>query len=162
MADITASMVKTLRDATNVSMMECKRALQEAEGDLKKATQLLRERGIAIAAKKATRTANEGLIGSATDDNGTAALELAQVRIPCDASADDDGGRNFEVLAREINRLDSLDALQLVNGQAVAVNAVAADTVCHSPVLHSVAGSAHLKDSRLGHDGQGGLHISDA
>ena len=74
MVDITASMVKTLRDATHVSMMECKRALQEADGDRKKATLLLRERGIAIAAKKSTRAANEGLICSATGDNGAAAL----------------------------------------------------------------------------------------
>ena len=74
MADITASMVKILREATNVSMMECKRALQAAEGDLKKATLLLRERGIAIAAKKATRAANEGLISSSSNEEGAASL----------------------------------------------------------------------------------------
>ena len=73
MADITASLVKQLRDATNVSMMECKRALIEADGDLDKATKLLRERGIAVAAKKASRTANQGLIASATSDDGTIA-----------------------------------------------------------------------------------------
>ena len=54
------------------------------------------------------------------------ALQLAQVRVSCDAGADDDGGRDAELLAREIDRLDGLDALQLVDGQGVAVDAVAA------------------------------------
>ena len=70
MADITASTVKELRDATNVSMMECKRALQESEGDIQKATRLLREKGIAVAAKKSARIAKQGLIVSLINDNG--------------------------------------------------------------------------------------------
>jgi elongation factor Ts len=74
MPEITAKLVKQLRDATNVSMMECKHALVEAEGDLEKATRLLRERGIAVAAKKATRTANQGLIASAADGDGVVSL----------------------------------------------------------------------------------------
>ena len=73
MAEITASLVKELRDATNVSMMECKRALQEADGDIDKATKLLRERGMAMAAKKASRTANQGVIASAVTEDGTCA-----------------------------------------------------------------------------------------
>lgn len=68
--EISATLVKQLRDATNVSMMECKRALVEAGGDMDKAARLLRERGMAVAAKKATRTANQGLISSATAENG--------------------------------------------------------------------------------------------
>ena len=70
MAEITAATVKQLREATGVSMMECKRALVEAEGDLDRATTLLRERGMAVAAKKAARTANQGLVASAAGDNG--------------------------------------------------------------------------------------------
>ena len=56
MAEITAEMVRVLREATNVGMMECKRALQEAGGDKDKAIRFLRERGLAIAAKKASRS----------------------------------------------------------------------------------------------------------
>ena len=57
------------------------------------------------------------------------------MRVPRNAGADDDGGRNAELLAREIDRLDGLDALQLVDGQGVAVDAVAADRhVRHSPM----------------------------
>lgn len=70
MAEITASMVKELRDATNVSMMECKRALQEANGDKDKAFKLLRERGMAVAAKKADRVAKNGKISAKVSADG--------------------------------------------------------------------------------------------
>ena len=68
MAEITAQMVQELREATNVGMMECKRALAEAGGDKEKAIRLLRERGMAIAAKKATRAANQGLVAAVVRD----------------------------------------------------------------------------------------------
>lgn len=70
MAEITATMVKELRDATNVSMMECKRALQEAGGDKDKAFKLLRERGMAVAAKKADRIAKDGKISAQVSPDG--------------------------------------------------------------------------------------------
>jgi elongation factor Ts len=63
MAEITAALVKQLRDATGVGMMECKAALQEANGDLDAATTILRKRGLAQAAKKSGRSTSEGLIG---------------------------------------------------------------------------------------------------
>ena len=63
MAEITAALVKQLRDATGVGMMECKAALQEANGDLEAATTILRKRGLAQAAKKSGRSTSEGLIG---------------------------------------------------------------------------------------------------
>lgn len=68
--NITASEVKALRDATNVSMMDCKRALQEAEGNMEKAVKLLRERGMAVAAKKADRVAKNGKISAKVSDDG--------------------------------------------------------------------------------------------
>ncbi len=75
MTAITASLVNQLRQATNVSMMECKRALTDAGGDIDKAIRLLRERGVAMAAKKATRATNQGLVASfTTPDNRTASL----------------------------------------------------------------------------------------
>lgn len=64
MTTISAALVKQLRDATNVGMMECKAALTEAGGDMDAAVRLLRERGVALANKKADRTANEGLIAA--------------------------------------------------------------------------------------------------
>jgi elongation factor Ts len=61
--DITAAMVKELRDATSAGMMECKRALQETDGDFDEAVKLLRERGMASAAKRADRATSEGKVG---------------------------------------------------------------------------------------------------
>lgn len=64
MAEISAALVKELREETNVGMMECKKALVEAGGDKAAATKILRERGLAIAGKKASRTAKEGQVAS--------------------------------------------------------------------------------------------------
>ncbi len=61
---IDAQQVKRLREKTGVGMMDCKKALQESEGDEEKALVYLRERGLAVAAKKADRTASEGIIDS--------------------------------------------------------------------------------------------------
>lgn len=80
MSEITAEMVRELREATNVSMMECKRALVEAGGDKAKAVKVLRERGMAFAAKKAGRTANQGLIVSVVKDGKVGAL----VEVDCE------------------------------------------------------------------------------
>ena len=66
MTDITAAMVKQLRDATSAGMMDCKRALQETDGDFDAAVKLLRERGMAQAAKRAGRETSEGRVVVAT------------------------------------------------------------------------------------------------
>ena len=62
--DISAEMVRKLREETGAGMMECKSALVESGGDLEKARDVLRKKGLATAAKKAGRTASEGMIGS--------------------------------------------------------------------------------------------------
>lgn len=64
MPEITAQMVKELRDRTGAGMMECKTALKEANGDLAEAEVVLRKRGIASASKKSARTTRQGVIGS--------------------------------------------------------------------------------------------------
>jgi elongation factor Ts len=64
MAEISAQLVKQLRERTGAGMMECKSALQETGGDVDKAVDVLRKRGIASAAKKATRTTKQGVIGT--------------------------------------------------------------------------------------------------
>lgn len=70
MSAITASQVKELREETNVGMMECKKALVEANGDKEQAVKILRERGLATAGKKASRTAKEGQVASEISDGG--------------------------------------------------------------------------------------------
>jgi elongation factor Ts len=62
MAQITASMVKELRDRTNAGMMDCKKALGECDGDMDKAVDFLRKKGLAVAAKRAGRATSEGTI----------------------------------------------------------------------------------------------------
>jgi len=69
MTDISAAMVKQLRDATSAGMMECKRALQETGGDFDAAIKLLRERGMASAAKRAGRETTEGIVLVQSDDS---------------------------------------------------------------------------------------------
>jgi elongation factor Ts len=64
MAEITAQLVKELRDRTGAGMMECKKALQEASGDVAEAEVVLRKRGIASASKKASRATKQGVVGT--------------------------------------------------------------------------------------------------
>ena len=64
MAEITAQMVKELRERSGAGIMDCKTALKEAEGDFAQAELILRKRGIAVAQKKSSRAANEGMIGA--------------------------------------------------------------------------------------------------
>lgn len=70
MTDIPASLVKELREETNVGMMECKRALVEAGGDKEKAIRILRERGLAVAGKKASRVAKDGQVAAEISEGG--------------------------------------------------------------------------------------------
>lgn len=76
MAQITAALVKELREKTGGGMMDCKKALQENDGDLEAAVDWLRKKGLAAAAKKAGRTAAEGLVGVSTEGNKGAIIEL--------------------------------------------------------------------------------------
>ena len=71
MIDISADQVKKLRERTGAGMMDCKRALQETGGDIDKAVELLREKGLASVAKRADRTADQGLIDSYIHFNNT-------------------------------------------------------------------------------------------
>jgi elongation factor Ts len=76
MAEITAAMVRDLREKTGAGMMDCKRALAETGGDMEAATDWLRKKGLAAAAKKSGRTAAEGLIGVASGPNVAAMVEV--------------------------------------------------------------------------------------
>jgi elongation factor Ts len=76
MAEITAALVKSLREKTGAGMMDCKKALNETAGDIDAAVDWLRTKGLAAAAKKAGRTAAEGLVGIATDGTKGAVVEM--------------------------------------------------------------------------------------
>ncbi len=93
---ITAQMVKELREKTGAGMMDCKKALQETNGDMEKAIDFLREKGIAKAAKKSDRIAAEGITAIAAEGNDAVILE---VNSETDFVAKNEG---FQVLVKEL------------------------------------------------------------
>jgi elongation factor Ts len=95
---ISASVVKELRDRTGAGMMECKRALEEAGGDLEKAIDLLRVKGAAKAAKRAAREAREGAVGSYVHMNGRIGV-IVEVNCETDFVA---RNARFQALVRDI------------------------------------------------------------
>jgi elongation factor Ts len=99
MAEISASRVKELRDKTGAGMMDCKKALQESGGDVEAATDWLRKKGLAAAAKKAHRTAADGLIGMAVE-GGTGAL--VEVNAETDFVARNDQFQEFVTRLAEL------------------------------------------------------------
>jgi elongation factor Ts len=98
MADITAALVKELRERTGAGFMDCKQALVEADGDMNKATALLREKGLAAAAKKANREALEGLVSSYIHTGGRVGV-LIEVNCETDFVARTD---EFQRLVRDL------------------------------------------------------------
>ena len=76
MTEITAQMVKDLRESTSAGMLDCKKALTETNGDMEAAVDWLRKKGLASAAKKASRIAAEGLVAVAVDGNKGAVVEV--------------------------------------------------------------------------------------
>ena len=130
MAEITAAQVKALRERTDVGMMDCKRALVEAGGDAARATELLRERGLAKARGKAGRSTSEGCIVAGVSADGLRAA-LAEINCETDFVARTD---KFETLCQEIvepileqnpQDMDALLALPL-GGGTVSERVVAA------------------------------------
>jgi elongation factor Ts len=98
MADISAELVKELRERTGAGFMDCKKALTEADGDLDKATTILRERGLAAAAKKSSREAREGLVSSYIHTGGRVGV-LIEVNCETDFVARTD---EFQKLVRDL------------------------------------------------------------
>jgi elongation factor Ts len=98
MADISADKVKELRERTGAGFMDCKNALVEADGDIDKAIALLRERGLAAAAKKAGREASEGAIASYIHIGGKVGV-LIEVNCETDFVARTD---EFQKLVRDL------------------------------------------------------------
>jgi elongation factor Ts len=95
---ISAEQVKKLRDLTGAGMMDCKRALEETGGDLEKAQELLRKKGLADAKKRAGRTAREGLIDAYIHMNGRLGV-LVEVNCETDFVANTE---DFRTLARDM------------------------------------------------------------
>ena len=119
-AAIDAGLVKELRERTGAGFMDCKRALEETSGDLDRATALLRERGLAAAAKKADRATGDGVIGSYIHPGGRLGT-LIEVNCETDFVARND---EFQRLVRDL-------AIQVAGlaPQWVSVEAIPTETV---------------------------------
>jgi len=94
MAEVNPTLVKQLRDTTNAGMMDCKNALVESAGDLSKAEDILRKKGIASASKKASRTAKEGVVASYIHLQGKVGV-LVEINCETDFVAKNDIFRDF-------------------------------------------------------------------
>jgi elongation factor Ts len=94
MSDVSPTLVKQLREKTNAGMMDCKKALVEAGGDLEKAEDILRKKGIASASKKASRSVKEGVVASYIHLQGKVGV-LVEVNCETDFVAKNDIFREF-------------------------------------------------------------------
>jgi elongation factor Ts len=108
---VSAKMVKELRDRTGAGMMDCKRALQETEGDIERAIDILRSKGAAKAAKRGSKATNEGVIGTYLHHNGKIAV-LVELNCETDFVANTD---DFRDLARDL-------AMHVASSSPVAVS----------------------------------------
>jgi len=121
---ITASLVKELRERTGAGMMECKKALVEADGDIDAAAEIMRKSGAAKADKKAGRVAADGAIKAVVSDDGKSAVIL-EINSETDFVAKDENFQNFAdavlavVAAERPDSVEALSGLQLGNGQSV-------------------------------------------
>jgi len=120
---VTTEMVKKLRAMTNAGMMDVKRALEDAGGDLDKAAQLLRERGIAKADKKADRVAKEGFVGTYIHHNGKLAV-LVELNSETDFVARNE---TFRELAKNLAMHVAMANPQYVRREDVPEDVIAAE-----------------------------------
>lgn len=142
MAEISAQLVKQLREITGAGMMECKGALVEAQGNLEEAQVILRKRGLATAAKKASRSAKEGLVGLYLSPDGGLGV-LAEVNCETDFVAKTD---DFKALVAEI--------VELVREQKPADVAALYALASKSDPANTVEGLLKAKIAKVGENMQ--------
>ena len=125
MSTVTAGDVKRLRELTGVGMMDCKEALQQADGDFDEAIELLRKKGQKVAAKRAERSATEGIVATATDDRARTAV-LVEVNSETDFVARNDAFTSFAdsvaqtILRQQPSDLASVGEISLEEGRNVS------------------------------------------
>lgn len=132
MADISAQVVKELRERTGAGMMDCKKALKENDGDMTKATEWLRQKGITSADKKAGRVAAEGLVGSYIKPGGQVGV-LVEVNCETDFVARREEFQklvqNIAMQAAESSDVQSLMTQQYINNQDITVEEFVKETI---------------------------------
>ena len=115
---VTASLVKELREKTGAGMMDCKKVLTETDGDMEKAIELLRERGIAKAAKKSGRVAAEGLVEAYISEDGKVGA-IVEVNSETDFVAKNEEFKTFVMnVAKQVVEKNPKDVEELLNQEA--------------------------------------------
>jgi elongation factor Ts len=120
MSEVTAEQVRTLRDKTGAGFMDCKRALAENNGDVDQAMQFLREKGLAAAAKRASRSASEGAVSSYVHAGGKIGV-LVEINCETDFVARTD---EFQALVKDIAMQIAASSPQYVQREEVPEQAV--------------------------------------
>lgn len=158
MAEITAALVKELRDATGLGMMDCKKALDETGGDIEAAKDALRSKGLATAEKKAGRATKEGLVAIKLNDDKTAG---AIVEVQCET---DFCARNDEFKALMTKMADM--AFEAEDGKVEATDAMTQalqDTLAKIGENMSYANGAKITATKVGtylhHNGKVGVLV---
>ena len=129
---ISASLVKELRDKTNAGMMDCKKALQENDGDLDASAKWLREKGISKAAKKADRAAKEGIIFAQLEDGAQSGV-LAEINCETDFVAKNESFQAF--VADLVGTVAAAGAADLEAALAVPKGDGTVDTFVQAKVI---------------------------
>ncbi|HET7146611.1 MAG TPA: translation elongation factor Ts [Gaiellaceae bacterium] len=137
MAEISAALVKELRDRTGAGMMDCKRALQETNGDMEAAIVLLREKGMAQAAKRADRATTEGKVGYTLADDGSKGTMVA---IGCETEpvSNNDEFAAYAVKVLKTVEEKGIDAAAELEDERVALSAKLGENIV-------VAGAARFE-----------------
>jgi elongation factor Ts len=109
---ISTADIKLLRESTGAGVLDCKKALQETNGDIDKATELLRKKGLAAASKKESREANEGLVSAQVSDDGQSAV-MVEVNCETDFVARTEDFQNLvAALVRQVAEQPNLDSAE--------------------------------------------------
>lgn len=132
MAEITAATVKELRDKTNAGMMDCKKALAECNGNMDQAITYLREKGIAKAASKADRAANQGIITTRISECGCDGI-LIEVNCETDFVSKNENFQNFVAILADT--LAASSAKTLEEALAVGIDGITVDEYIKAKVI---------------------------
>jgi elongation factor Ts len=137
MAEISAALVKELRDRTGAGMMDCKRALQETNGDLEAAIVVLREKGMAQVAKRAGRETTEGKVGYRVGDDGSRGTIVA---VGCETEPVSNNDEFLEYAKKVLEAVDAkgIDAAAELDEERVALSAKLGENIV-------VAGAARFE-----------------
>jgi elongation factor Ts len=151
---ISASQVKELRDATGAGMMDCKRALEETEGDLDAARTLLRERGMASAGKRAGRETTEGLVGYIVESNVGAIMGIGCETEPVSKN---DAFQEFGAKVLRAVHADGPEVAESFEEERIELIAKLGENIVvvgphrfEAPEGHVLAGYAHPPANKIG------------